>query len=252
MISAIVVLFFACACLGYSAFTNKDRAIKAESELASLKKVVDAGLTKKTPVSTERRRPVNPPSSTVTGFANLQNPEPPVEAVDPNANQNRGRVSLEKLKESDPEAYAAEVERRKNFTRQMHDNSTKQVEFFKKLDTKSMTPEQLDNHNKLLPLVAKNNQLLYELTQNQDAENTSDIRRELGDNSRQMRDLMATERSVALQQFAKQIGYSGDQTAQFEAYVKSVYDMTSGNPFQGMQGGGRGGANNRGQGQPNR
>ncbi|MFA6291877.1 MAG: hypothetical protein WC637_08865 [Victivallales bacterium] len=252
MMSAIAVLFLACACFGYSAMANKARAVKAESELAGLKKVVDAGLTRKTQASAEKRRPASPSSYTVTGFANMQNPEPAVEAAEPNVNQDRGRVSMEKLKESDPERYAEMVERRNSFTKQMHDNSAKQVDFFKKLDTKSMTPEQLENHNKLLPLVAKNNQLLYELAQNPDAENLSDIRRELGDNSRQMRDLLATERSAALQQFAKQIGYRSDQTAQFEAYVKSVYDMTSGNPFQGMQGGGRGGANNRGQGQPNR
>ncbi len=247
MMSAIVVLFFACAGFGYSSMINKARALKAESELASLRKDIDANLSKKTPGATEKRRTANPPASTNSGFANVQNPEPAADGRNDNPNQNRGRNSLENLKESDPERYAAMVERRNSFTKQMQDNSAKQVEFFKKLDMKSMTPEQLDNHNKLLPLVTKNNQLLYELSQNPEAENASEIRRQLGDNSRQMRDLLDTERSVALQQFAKQIGYRSDQAAQFEEYVKNVYAMTSTNPF--MQGGGRGGGGNRGPGQ---
>ena len=154
---------------------------------------------------------------------------------------------MENLKETDPEGYAAMVERRSSFIKRMQDNSARQVEFFKKLDTKSMTPEQLDNHNRLLPLVNANNQLLYELAQHPEAENASEMRQTLQDNSRQMRSLLDTERSVALRQFAKQIGYGGDQTAQFEASIKNVYDMTSANPFQG---GGRGGGNNRGQDQP--
>jgi hypothetical protein len=51
------------------------------------------------------------------------------------------------LKETDPERYAAMVEQRNNFTKQMHDNSAKQIDFFKKPDTKSMTPEQPKSPN---------------------------------------------------------------------------------------------------------
>jgi DNA-dependent RNA polymerase auxiliary subunit epsilon len=248
MMSVIAILIFACAGFGYSSMTNKARAIKAESELASLKKVIDDGLKKKTASATERRRSATPSSFTDSSFTNIQESEPaPTNRRSNNPAFNRSRASLETLKETNPEAYAAEVERRNNFRKQMQDNSGKQVEFIKKLDTKSMTPEQLDNHNKLLPLVTKNNQILYELTENPEVENASDLRRELFDNSRKMRDLMGTERSIALQQFAKQIGYSADQAVQFEEYVKSVYDMTSTNPFGGA---GRGGGN-RGQGQTN-
>ena len=243
MMSAIVVLVLACACLGYSSMTNRARALESESELARLKKIVNAGLNKKTSPATEKRKPANPPVFTNPDFANTQ-PVPPDAA--PTRRGGGGRAVMENLKETDPEGFAAMVERRSSFIKRMQDNSTRQVEFVKKLDTKSMTPEQLDNHNKLLPLVNANNQLLYELAQNPEAENVSEMRQTLQDNSRQMRSLLDTERSVALRQFAKQIGYGGDQTAQFEASIKNVYDMTSANPFQG---GGRG--NNRGQDQPN-
>lgn len=248
--SAIVVLVFACVGFGYSSMTNKARALKAEAELASLQKVVDANLSKKTASGSERRRSSNSQSTTGSATVNIPSPEPAADvSSDANPNQNRGRgFSMEKLKETDPERYANILEGRKK----MHENSTKQVEFFKKLDTKSMTPEQLENHNKLMPLVNKNNQLLYELGQNPETENFTEIMREFGENSRQMRDLLGTERSVALQQFAKQIGYRSDQVAQFEAYVKSVYDMTSGNPYQGAFPGWFRGGNNRGQDQSGR
>lgn len=245
MMSAIVILVIACACLGYSSTTNRARALESESELFRLKKIVDAGLTKKTSAVTEKKKPANPPAFTNPDFANTQTV--PTD-VSPTRRGGGGHAMMENLKETDPEGYATMVERRNSFIKRMQDNSTQQVEFLKKLDTKSMTPEQLDNHNKLLPLVNANNQLLYELAQNPEAENASEMRQTLQDNSRQMRSLLDTERSVALQQFAKQIGYGGDQAAQFEASVKKVYDMTSANPFQV---GGRGGGNNRGQDQPN-
>lgn len=245
MMSAIVILVIACACLGYSSMTNRERVLESEAELARLKKIVDTGLTKKTSAVTEKRKPANQPAFTNPDFANTP-PGPPDAA--PARRGGGGRAMMENLKETDPEGYAAMVERRNSFMKRMQDNSTRQVEFLKKLDTKSMTPEQLDNHNSLLPLVNANNQLLYELAQNPEAENASEMRQTFQDNSRQMRSLLDTERSVAIQQFAKQIGYGGDQAAQFEASVKNVYDMTSSNPFQG---GGRGWGNNRGQDQPN-
>ena len=252
MMSAIAVLLFACAGFGYSSMANRARAVKAESELAGLMKVVDANLNKNTLGTPARKKTANATPPANTGITNVQFPEPASEGGNGNSNQSRGRNLMGNLKETDPERYASMVEQRNNFTKQMHDNSAKQIDFFKKLDTKSMTPEQLENHNKLLPVVAKNNQLLYELSQNPEAEDATEIRRELGDNSRQMRDLLVTERSAALQQFAKQIGYRSDQTAQFEEYVKNIYALTSTNPFTFGGGGGRGGANSRDQGQPNR
>lgn len=247
--SAIVVLLLACACFCYSSMVNKSRALKAESELVSLKKVVDANLSRKNPAVPEKKKTASPSSSMNLDFSNMQSAEPVADVRNDNSNRNRGRNAMENLKETDPERYAAMVERRNSFTKQMQENSASQIDFFKKIDTKSMTPEQLDNHNKLLPMVAENNQLLYELSQNPEAENASEIRRQIFDNSRQMRDLFETERSVALQQLAKQIGYRDDQSAQFEAYVKNVYDMTSANPFPQ---GGRGGGNNRAASQLNR
>ncbi len=246
----ICVLMIICACLAYSDMENKERALKAESELAKLKQDMAAKISSKNFPVPEKKILPNPQPVTVSI-------PPPAQAVEPPRDDNptpqdRGRINMEKLKETDPERYAAIVERMNNFTKQMHENSTKQVDFLKKLDTKSMTPEQLDNHNKLIPLVAKNNQLLYEISQNPEGENASNQRRELFDNSHQMRDLLDTERSTVLQQFATQLGYHTDQTAQFEEYIKYVYDMTSSNPFR-VGGGGRGGGDNRGQqAQPNR
>ncbi len=251
MMSAIAVLVFACAILGYSSMSNKSRALTAESELSKLQKELEKLLEAKNVPKTAKQKPPSQPAPTFTSFPAPQ--APPAENRDENSGQqdrqDRGRAAMEKLKETDPERYAAMVERMNNFTKQMHENSAKQVDFMKKLDTKSMTPEQLDNHNKLQPLVARNNQLLYELTQNPEGDNASNIRREMFDNSRQMRDLLDTERSVALQQFATQLGYRSDQTAQFEEYIKYVYDMTSSNPFRG---GGNRGPQGQGQGQPNR
>ena len=168
MMSAIVVLLFACAGFGYSSMTNRARAVKAESELAALMKVVDANLATRASGTTERIRTARPTSSANFSLPTVQNPEPEADGRNDNPNRNRGVNFMENLKESEPERYAAIVEQRNNFTKQMHDNSTKQVDFFKKLDTKSMTPEQLENHYKLLPMVAKSNQLLVKEFQRED------------------------------------------------------------------------------------
>ncbi|HCE43084.1 MAG TPA: hypothetical protein DET40_06020 [Lentisphaeria bacterium] len=248
MASAIIMLVFACAILTYSSMSNKSRALSAESELDKLRKTLDSHLKDESAKTPEKKKSSSP--SMVNMTAPQTPPPSSTEARDVSTPPlDRFRTSMEKIKETDPERYAAMVERMNNFNKQMQENSNKQGEFLKKLDTKSMTPEQLDNHNKLLPLVAKNNQLLYEINQNPEGEKAPALRRELFDNSRQMRDLMETERSAALQQFATQLGYTSDQTGQFEEYIKLVYEMTSSNP-----GAGAGRRNNRGdqQGQPNR
>ena len=199
MMSAIAVLLFACAGFGYSSMANRARAVKAESGLAGLMKTVDAGLNKNTLGTPAGKKAATAPPTANPGITNVQLHEPAPEGGNGTSNQSKGRNLMGNLRETDPERYAAMVEQRNNFTKQMHDNSTRQVDFLKKLE----------------------------------------------------RELLVTERRAALQQLAKQIGYRSDQTAQFEEYVKNVYAMTSTNPFT-FGGGGRGGANSRDQGQPNR
>lgn len=132
---------------------------------------------------------------------------------------------MARMKEEEPERYAEMIKRRTERTEQMRYDQANRLAIFLDMDTSSMTPEELANHNLLLEKLNG----LWEQTAAFDPEQPPDwetmhaIFESVGD----VRSLMEQERTVMLRQLGSEVGLSGSETEDFSSYVEEIISATS-------------------------
>lgn len=142
------------------------------------------------------------------------------------------RNFMEDLRQRDPKRYQEMQERFKASQERMATGLTKQQEFLSGLDTTTMTPDQATNHQKLIDLLNQNQEILDAINLDPEAEDVGELRGQMFENNRQIRDLMDTERTVALQDLARRLGYTSQNSGQFVDYVRGVFEATSPTSFR--------------------
>lgn len=146
------------------------------------------------------------------------------------------REAMAKLREEDPEAYAAMVKRRDAMRQQMTAALQSQGDFFARIRVEELTEEQLADHQRLMELVAEAEALMAEVQAAPEGEDVDPLRRQIRENMHESFGLWETEREIALRDLAKGLGYPEEQVPEFVDYVDYVYDMTSPTTFfRGMR-----------------
>ncbi|MDF7807337.1 hypothetical protein P4E94_07805 [Pontiellaceae bacterium B12219] len=144
---------------------------------------------------------------------------------------------IAKMKAEQPEEYAEMIQKRQERQEQMKYNLAERTATFLDLDTSTMTPEELANHDLLVEKMSK----VWELTANfEDPEAAPDreTMREMYETISEARPLLQQERTVMFKQLASEIGYTGDDSVAFAEHVEEIINATS---IQIPRGGGRGG-----------
>ncbi len=171
-------------------------------------------------------RPAEPlPSVAQPGEANL--PERP--------RRQSFSERLEQMKREDPEQYAEMQKRREEFRQSMEQRAQERATFIATVETKNMTDEQRENHEKLLETVARVNELTAQMGQ-ADGERSADLRHEMGETMHALGELYGAERRYLFEETARAIGYEGDQASAFAEHLQTIIDNTSMSGF-GRRGG---------------
>jgi len=147
---------------------------------------------------------------------------------------------MEQLKAEKPEEYAEMQKRREEFRQSMEQRAQDRAAFIAAVDTKNMSDEQRENHEKLQQAVARVNELMALMGQ-PDAERGADMRHEMGDAMRQLGELYGSERRYLFEETARAVGYEGDQASEFADHMQTIIENTSMVPGFGRRGGGRDG-----------
>lgn len=156
--------------------------------------------------------------------------------------QRRGpeawREELEKLKETNPEEYAARTNRMAQFRARMLKNAETKLETLAAIDTTGWSERQLEIHQRYQDLIAKREELFE--TMRFDSGATEDQRRAAMAQMRQLgQDLHRAsedERNLLLSKTISQLGFRGQAAAEVKETIKTIYSTTQ---EWGPPGGGR-------------
>lgn len=143
---------------------------------------------------------------------------------------------MARMKEEEPERYAEMIKRRTERTEQMRYDQANRLAIFLDMDTSSMTPEELANHNLLLEKLNG----LWEQTAAFDPEQPPDreTMRAIFESVGDVRSLMEQERTVMLRQLGTEVGLNSSDAEDFSSYVQEIFSATSLQRPRGGRGGG--------------
>lgn len=141
---------------------------------------------------------------------------------------------MTRMKEDEPERYAEMVQSRTERKEQMRYDQASRLATFMDMDTSSMTPEELANHNLLLEKLTG----IWEKTTEYDPTQppSREIMLEMFSSLREVNDLMDQERSVMLRQLGNEVGLSANEAEDFAAYTESIISATTLRPPSGGRG----------------
>jgi len=137
--------------------------------------------------------------------------------------------------EEDPEAYEARQKQRETFRQQMTQSVTDKTQFLKQLDVSRMTDAELGSHNELLQRIEETWAVIDAMQQGGTFPDR-EARGKLRENFVALNDLYATERDYVLREVGAGLGYDEKESADFSAYMKEIFELTSPRPPQGMRG----------------
>ena len=141
---------------------------------------------------------------------------------------------MNRMKEEEPERYAEMVKSRTERKEQMRYDQANRLATFMDMDTSSMTPEELANHNLLVEKLTG----IWETTAEYDPTQppNRETMHEIFSTLREVNDLMEQERSVMLKQLGSEVGLSGSEAEDFAAYTESIISATTLRPPRGGRG----------------
>ena len=174
----------------------------------------------------------------------VESSEAPVEiAEDEDAPRpNSWRARMEELKETDPERYQKEMERRQQFASAMKQMSEDRDNFLNSIDTSLLSPEAQENHYRFTRAMAMQADLQEQIMsfrmEGHDVPET--LQEAMGEVFREIVETRELEREALLGAIATSMGLAGDDAADFTTLVNEVFNAT-GAQGPGMPPGGRGG-----------
>ena len=139
-----------------------------------------------------------------------------------------------------PERYAEMQKRREEFRQRMEQRAAS-CGLLDAIDVAGMNDAQQENHEKLLALVARANELGMQLMQGGGGrgEEGEALRREMGETMATLSTLYETERDYLLEATAKAAGYDGEDVKAFTEHIRHIMENTSLMPGFGRRHGGR-------------
>jgi hypothetical protein len=142
---------------------------------------------------------------------------------------------IARMKEEDPEGYAAMIQQREERQQEMRYNLAERTATFMDLDASFMTEEERTNHELLVGKMAR----VWELTdqfQNPEAAPDREDTRELFELMNEVRPLMDQERTVMFKQLGLDLGQDEEEARTFAAYAEEIISATT---LRVPRGGGR-------------
>jgi hypothetical protein len=132
---------------------------------------------------------------------------------------------MARMKEEEPERYAEMIKSRTEHKEQMRYSQANRLATLMDVDTGSMTPDELANHNLLLEKLTG----LWELTDNYDPSLPPDreTMHQMFSTVREVGDMMEMERSVMLKQLGYKVGLSNSEAEDFASYAESIFSATT-------------------------
>ncbi len=159
--------------------------------------------------------------------------------------RNNWRNRMEELKETDPERYAQEVERRQRMIKTMEDHRNARINFLDSIDTSLLSENAQVAHARFTNAIARQGQLQQEIMATLDLgeEPSEELQ---GQMQATFRDIMETQdevRTALLGAIATSMGLEGEDSEEFSNLIQEVYNATGGRggPMIRMGGGRRGG-----------
>jgi len=147
---------------------------------------------------------------------------------------------MERMRTEEPERYAEMQKRREEFRQQMEQRARERADFLDAVDVAGMNDAQRENHEKLLALVARANELGMQLMQGGGrGEQGEALRREMGETMSALSTLYEMERDYLLEATAKAVGYDGEDVKAFTEHIRHIMENTSPMPGFGRRRGGR-------------
>ncbi len=160
---------------------------------------------------------------------------------------------MEEMKKNDPERYAAITN---NIARGIQMRREKEMEKLNILsagfDTSGMSPDELRNHNNLISLLEKREELVSRLftPPEFDSGMTDEERRQahgaMHEIMHEISGLYDAERKALVSQAVKTMGYEGDEAEEIAGYFNDVFEATRDEPFGPRRGFGGGSGGRRG------
>ena len=145
---------------------------------------------------------------------------------------------MERMKKEEPEKYAEMQQRREEFKAKMEERKENKRDFLSAVDTTDMSDEQQVNHERLVALTERVNEIMEQMMSGE-VENRRELRSEMHESFHELRELNDLERVYLLEQTASAVGYEGDEAALFTEHVESIIENTT-MQMPGPPGGGHG------------
>lgn len=151
------------------------------------------------------------------------------------------RENLERMKAEHPEEFERMRQRMQSWRQRRAERSASRVAFLTSIDTSGMSAEAKKNHEDLVGLIRRQDELEAEMHR----EDLSDEERgklfeEMRETGRQLGRRSHAERDALLEATARSLGLQGEDAADMTATIKEIYEATDGG-FGGRRGGHDGG-----------
>ena len=136
---------------------------------------------------------------------------------------------MEELRQTDPERYAAEMERRKQFVDMIEQTRTARVTFLDSIDTSLLPIEAQGVHARFTAALARQGQLQMEMMAYIESgeQPPEALRDQMHETFRELHDMREMERSALLDAIATSMGLTGTDVEDFTILVNEVFTATS-------------------------
>lgn len=133
-------------------------------------------------------------------------------------------AELAELKEKDPERFQEIEKQRTEFRERIKTAAGDQVSFLESVDVTRWPADQQENHARLLELAAS---FAASLEQSPDAAGDEVSRRQMFEKMREAGELMEAERTMLLNDTARQMGFDEKGSKEFVEYIQAIQKATS-------------------------
>lgn len=208
---------------------GQSEPVPVETERVVAAKPVREVVTQKDPRDEAEIARLRAKISELTGAMKKQAQEKTLVEAKPAQGQDRRRLSfqerMEKMKKENPKQYEEMQKRHEEFRQRMAQREMERVDFLTSLDLTLFTPEQKENHEKLLDTLATLEEIRAK--EKDMGALSEEERRALFSTYHTLHSLYETERDALLSITARSIGFTSDESSAFVDQIKEIYEETS-------------------------